>query len=426
MMDTQLEFIALLPAGSDVITAFCAPDDVYSDKRSDSQDGCIDITTPDNLMRIRIKPYSAMHSGDGVEVQVSCSDIEKLEYLRFWISDTLRTVLKAEHLYLVKDGITAYYSALIYPSIHRIENRLRRFLIRFFLQVVGANWLKSTAAPTVYSKALGRREKGYDRWTKMLNHELAFLDFHELGDLITKQSTGFNDPAMLSQRIREISSLEALEALKADMESNYTKYFQDTFQSNRFHHYWSDLSHTRVRVAHNGLLTLADFRRTNSALDAVDRIFDMAEARMAMIELSEREQDRVSQYVDEVEESDPTEDDYSDLLPKLTILGKIDLPDIQSDPSTRRAMTEADEEEAEFIIEPFEFMEAFQEYRNNPNFDQSRFLALSTFLNMLEDEGYNRESCKRMAYQMQKEGKVEIYAYSEPFWLTSTKAIRMV
>jgi hypothetical protein len=45
---------------------------------------------------------------------------------------------------------------------------------------------------------------------------------------------------------------------------------------------------------------------------------------------------------------------------------------------------------------------------------------------MLEDEGYNRESCKRMAYQMQKEGKVEIYAYSEPFWLTSTKAIRMV
>jgi hypothetical protein len=86
-------------------------------------------------------------------------------------------------------------------------------------------------------------------------------------------------------------------------------------------------------------------------------------------------------------------------------------------------VNEADEE---FLIEPFEFLEALEEYRLNPHFDRSRFLALSTFLNILEGEGYNRASCSRMAYQLAQEGKVEIYEYSEEHWLKSVKAVRMV
>jgi hypothetical protein len=45
---------------------------------------------------------------------------------------------------------------------------------------------------------------------------------------------------------------------------------------------------------------------------------------------------------------------------------------------------------------------------------------------MLEDEGYDRDSCRRMAYQLHNEGKIEIYEYSEPFWMKSIKAIRVV
>lgn len=421
-MSSQLEFIALLPAGTDVRSALSAPDTVFRDKSSAWRGGAVEITSASDPMCIRIRPYAAIHAGEAIEIQVTCSDLEKLEYLRFWISDTLRTVLKAEHLYLVKDGITAYYAAMIYPKIHRIENRLRRFLIRFFLQVVGANWLRSTATKNVYDQTMDRRNRDADRWTKILNHELSYMDFHELGKLITKQSTGFNDPSSLAERIKGIDSLEALDALKADMESNYTKYFQDTFRSNRFHHHWSDLSELRVRVAHNGLLSQADFRRTESSVDAVELIFDQAEARMAMVELSEREQDRVIQDEETTEETSATEDDYSDLLPKLTILGKIDLKSGSNELSKRRDLTKADEE---FIIEPFEFLEALEEYRLNPNFDRSRFLALSTFLNILEDEGYNRASCSRMATRLAQEGKIEIYEYSEEHWLKSVKAVRM-
>lgn len=422
-MATQLEFIALLPADADVTAALCSPDTVFYDKSAAVRGGFVFIESAQDQLSIRVRPYQAIHGGQAMELQVSCNDKEKLEYMRFWISDTLRTVLKAEHLYLTHDGITAFYAAMIYPTIHRIENRLRRFLIRFFLQVVGVNWLESTAKPSVYTKAMDRRERGLDKWTKLINHEISYMDFHELGDLITKQSTGFNDPASLSDRIRGVATLEELEALKADMESNYTKYFQDTFQSKRFHKHWNDLSHIRVRVAHNALLTLSDSQKTETAVEAVERILDQAEARMTMVELSEREQVRVTPAEEPSEETAPTEDDYSDLLPRLTILGKVDLPVGAKDTSTRRDAAEADEE---FLIEPFEFLEALDEYRRNPHFDRSRFLALSTFLNILEDEGYNRASCSRMAYQLAQEGKIEIYEYTEPFWLKSVKAVRMV
>src|SRR5690606_21443655 len=77
-----------------------------------------------------------------------------------------------------------------------------------------------------------------------------------------------------------------------------------------------------------------------------------------------------------------------------------------------------------WIIDEGEFLEALDEYRSNPKFDQSRFLALSSMLNMLEDEGYDRESCRRMAFQLERDRKVEIYDYADKFSLRSCKAVR--
>lgn len=431
-MDTTLEFIALLPAGTDVRLALSHPDHVFPDKSVTHRNGLLLVSTPGEGEIIRITEVDTQFQGLTLEIKAVCADIEKLEHLRFWISNLCRTVLKSEQLYLLHDGITAHYAGLIYPQIHRIENRLRRFLIRFFLHVVGSHWLQSTAAPTVYTKAMVRREKGYDKWTKLLNHELSFIDFHELGDLITKQSTGFNDPTLLRSRILEIDSMDELASLKADMESNYTKYFQDTFQSKRFHSHWSDLSHVRVRVAHNGLLMQADLRQTESHIAAVDAILDVAESRITMIQLSERDQDHFTPLHESesvAEETDPTEDDYSDLLPKLTVLGKIDLGKVRREKPVRRTSDTHPAEETEeprLLIEAYEFLDALDDYRTNPHFDMSRYLALSTILNMLEDEGYDRDSCRRMAYQLHNEGKIEVYEYSEPFWMKSIKAIRVV
>jgi hypothetical protein len=213
------------------------------------------------------------------------------------------------------------------------------------------------------------------------------------------------------------------------MQSNYTKYFQDTFQSKRFHSHWKELAHVRVRVAHNGLLMQADLRNTVTHLSAVEEILDVAEARIAMVQLTERDQDHLIQIQEPdapVEEINPTEEDYSDLLPKLTVLGKIDLGTVPRDTPNRRIIEKEPEDEDLFIIEPHEFLEALEEYKHDPKYDLSRYLALTTLLNLLEDEGYDRQSCLRMAYQLQKEGKIEIYEYSEPFWLSPAKAVRLV
>lgn len=67
-----------------------------------------------------------------------------------------------------------------------------------------------------------------------------------------------------------------------------------------------------------------------------------------------------------------------------------------------------------------------KEYLKDTHFNQSRFLAISTMLNKLEDEGYNRVSCRKMAFQLDRDGKVEIYDYEEKFSMRSCKAIRVV
>jgi hypothetical protein len=81
-------------------------------------------------------------------------------------------------------------------------------------------------------------------------------------------------------------------------------------------------------------------------------------------------------------------------------------------------------DDGDWIIDEGEFFEALDEYSVNPHYDQSRFLALSTMLNILEDEGYNRESCRRMAFQLERDRKVEIYEYADRFSLRSCKAVR--
>jgi hypothetical protein len=176
----------------------------------------------------------------------------------------------------------------------------------------------------------------------------------------------------------------------------------------------------------------ADLRNTVTHLSAVEEILDVAEARITMVQLTERDQDHLIQIQEPdapVEEINPTEEDYSDLLPKLTVLGKIDLGKIDPDKPIRRKSEgnpHVEQDDTPLIIEAYEFLDAMEDYRTNPKYGMSRYLALSTVVNSLEDEGYDRNSCLQIAYQLHKEGKIDIYEYSEPFWMKSIKAVRLI
>lgn len=423
-----------------VAQALASVDRIFSIKRIYTDGDIMRIQTPDKSLVISVAPYRVHQAVQAFDVEVHCAEFEQLEYMRYWVAEALKIHTKADSVFLVSDGVSERIAASIYPQLHQVETRLRRYLIRFFLRVVGDQWLKATAPRDVIDKVTNRMARNRDKWDQLLVNDLYYMDFYELGLLITRQSTGFNDYTQIVGRVQSITTIEELEELQRDMESNYTKYFRDTFMQHQFHRLWQDLYQIRNRVAHNSILTSDDLTKVLQSVAQLNSILDAAEARMSDVELTREEEFLIEdQQVSDVP-ADESVPDFSDLLPKLTILGKIDIPE------TRRKDKPAEDGSAEavavgmadaadgadagpaddcgWIIDEGEFLDALDEYSTNPKYDQSRFLALSTMLNMLEEEGYNRESCRRMAFQLERDRKVEIYDYSDKFALRSCKAIR--
>jgi hypothetical protein len=165
------------------------------------------------------------------------------------------------------------------------------------------------------------------------------------------------------------------------------------------------------------------------------------------------------------------EQDYSDLMPKLNILGKVNLEsrgriqprrgtvvqgvqdaegaqdakDTQESQNgvpnyggrgrdhggnTRIAepQSESDEDELPWIIEREEILDALEEFQNDPRYSESRYLAFSTFQKLLVEEGYEKSSIRRLAFEMaaEEDSRVQIYTYHEPhknFDVTSIKLL---
>lgn len=427
---TTLQSVALAIAG---------PDRIFSIKRISTESDGVRIQTPDRSLEITITPYAVHQSAAAFDILVKCSDLEQLEYMRYWIAEKLKSDTKADNVFLISDGVTERIASDIYPKLHQIETRLRRYLIRFFLRVVGDQWLKVTAPRDVISKVASRMNNNRDKWDQLLVNDLYYMDFYELGLLITRQSTGFNDYSQVIERVQQISTVEQLEELQRDMESNYTKYFRDTFMQHRFHNLWQDLYQIRNKVAHNSILTSDDLDKVERSIAQLNGILEAAESKMVDVELTREEEFKIEDQQPEPPAADESATDFSDLLPKLKILGKIDIAEprrkdkLAPDTEVAQAVQQvtaaqvgdaATADDCGWIIDEEEFLGALTEYLEDSHFDQSRFLALSTMLNMLEDEGYNRESCRKMAFQLERDRKVEIYDYSDKFSLRSCKAIR--
>jgi len=375
----------------------------------------------------------------GFCITVTLDEPIKLEFQRFHIADILREKQSATHVYLVRDDVSRHLAAQLHPVLGRIEHNLRRYLNRFFLQVVGPDWLKTTAAPDVYSKMRTRRERDAENWKKLFDNELAYMDFSELGDLITKQSTGFSNPAELQQRIQQIRTLDELNDLKRDLESNYSKYFRETFQDRKFHKTWRKLTTIRHKVAHNGPLTSKEAMIVQEAETFMDRLLQAAELRMHTVRLSEHEQDTlhlITETADAALAETPGReaDDYSDLRPKLKLLGNMDLAKLSKygmqsaggTVETYSEFSEADDDCVDCDIEREGLLAHLEVMLAEGRLGKKRFLAKSTFVRELQYAGYSWKSISETLHRLRESGEIEIYSYDGPHSLKATTAIRLV
>jgi hypothetical protein len=225
---------------------------------------------------------------------------EPLEPFRQRLLRHLRETLKFAHIRVLQDDVSSEIANQLYPKINAVENMLRRYLIKFFIQRVGMNWWDVTATPKMIDKVRNRLRNRSNQFSYFIDSDVEFADFDDLGLLIYKQSTGFNEPEKVLERLMFIENLEELEELKAGLQGNYTKYFKTFFRDKNFEKQWKEMSRIRNKVAHQATFFHAELRKGIELSNSLTNIIQEAEKHIDEIVLSLKEKQLIHQAAAEV------------------------------------------------------------------------------------------------------------------------------
>lgn len=296
----------------------------------------------DNKSGIILKVKSADLKGSLSEIEynsaffifVSSDDFDSLEKFRKNLLVHLRKI-GFLHTRILQDDISRVLALELYPLLNQVENYLRSFLVKFFIQKVGLNWWDVTAPKTVQEKVKSRRSGNEPQFAPYIDCDVTFCDFDDLGELIYKQSTGFNSPDKIVDKIMHITSSEELSKLKNELQGNYTKYFKESFQDKQFDKKWKELFEVRNRVAHNNLLSATDKKVTLENTEYIMQVIKDAEKLIKSFSLSVEDKqaffDASASIVSDTSNMAARTEELSgnDIESQNTpkILGKIDLKD---------------------------------------------------------------------------------------------------
>lgn len=226
-------------------------------------------------------------------LRVESPMFEPLEPFRQRLLRHLSDKLRFAHLRVLQDDISSEIANQLYPKINAVENLLRRYLIKFFFQRVGMSWWEVTATPKMIEKVKARQRNRSNQFSYFINSDIEFADFDDLGLLIYKQSTGFNEPEKVVEKLGNIDTLEELRELKSNLEGNYTKYFKTFFRDKNFERLWKEMSKIRNKVAHQATFFHSELRKGIELSAELTSIIKEAENHIDEIVLSLKEKQAI-------------------------------------------------------------------------------------------------------------------------------------
>ena len=219
---------------------------------------------------------------------------------------------------------TTYIANKLYPEINKVENLLRKYLIKFFIQRIGSDWWETTATKTMVDKAKLRKADRRDEMSSYLDDEVRFIDFDDLGELIYKQSSGYNSPDKIVARLLNMNNNEDFMTLKNELQSNYTKYFKENFQDKMFEQKWKEIIKLRNKVAHEGIFYKHELNYGFETLQSLTEIIHIAERKIDEIVFSIEDKEAIRIATIEATQND--QNNYG-----LKILGKVEFNDFNTD-----------------------------------------------------------------------------------------------
>ncbi len=329
---------------------------------------------------------------------VLTGDYEHIEALRLPIVEFIEEQ-KFEHRYITKDEVSEHIACELYPHLYRVENSLRGYLTRFMTTRFGGTWWKLTASKEMDEKAK-MRKKNELIFGKRIDNSSFLIDFDELGELIFEQTSGFLTREDIENRVMQLADdVEALKALKTDLQSNYHKFFKKAFADRDFKQKWKIWESLRNKVAHTNLFTNDDLVDGKRIATELMQIITDADESPEQPTVTQVEREAVQEQIIARTVSEPV------------------AAAVASDTSSldaKDALTE------EVFVHELHEQETF--YSSRPN----GFVGLVRFLRFhLTELGYTESEARRVLNKLQREDKVEVYYVDNPYDnSTRTAAIR--
>ena len=359
-------------------------------------------------------------------IAAESTNFAALEKFRLPLLEHLRGKLEFSHVRILADTVSTEVANQLYPQINRVESRLRRYLSKFFIQRVGLNWWTLSATRLMSEKVKSRREQLTDKMSSLVEMDVNLVDFDDLGELIYKQTTGFNNTEAMVSKVLEIKTYAELKELQGELQGNYTKYFKKFFQDKHFKHKWQELYRIRNKVAHHGTFYAKELERGERLCTDLLDIITEAESQIDKLVFSvedkqairEAVNDQIQQANDEDEALVPVSSNGEEAEPtgptvyraRVTgpkIIGRIELP---KDRSREKALDEPT------MIELLE-AECSKTYND--------YVGLKWFVTQhLVDKGFAVNSSYSLANVLIDQGTIEMYDVTNSHGYT-VKAIRV-
>lgn len=283
----------------------------------------------------------------------------------------LVTYLTSQHfdsLYILTDQISEQIACQLYPQLNRVENLMRRYLIKFMVTRLGPNWWDVTATSELAQKVRSRKNNE-TVFGEHIDSKAYLIDFGDLGKMIYAHSSGFTTKEDILKRIAELDETpEAIRRFKEQLQSNYQKFFRESFKDKGFQEKWEKLEKLRHKTAHNSLFSEQDLKEGKALTEALIELINEADQNVESIPLETEEKEAIRES-------------------------------FVSQGYTWNVITEED-----FIRELSEREESYRKQH------EDGFVGLAHFVKgYLGSKGYDFSSSYDVANRLEAQGKVEIY-----------------
>jgi len=198
-------------------------------------------------------------------------------------------------LEVLRDDISFHYATLAYPSIHKIENLMRKFILYFMIVAIGKEW-KNKSNESI-KKRLNSEESEY-------KNKIQELSFGELGEFLFNTYHEYDRNALIDklkslEDVDELLSKDFSELKSFIPKSNWDKYFKIKIEceDNYLPKRWKELTELRNKVAHNKTFSESDLFRVEQLSKEVTSEIEKALKSIEKLELDQFEKDTVSEEI---------------------------------------------------------------------------------------------------------------------------------